>query len=167
MPETTLTVLYTHQVGALDRIVSLLRRRGFPISGMTLEQTHLPEVGRMTLVVSQPAAVDQVQRHLQRLPDVLEADVAEDENAVRREYAMVRVRCAPQQRAEVMALLTAFEARALSMTSGHLVLEVSGSGRALDALFAELAPYGIEESARTSPIALRRHDAPRAERRTA
>jgi acetolactate synthase-1/3 small subunit len=167
MAETALTVLFTSRVGALDRVVSLLRRRGFPVSGMTLEQTHRPEVGRMTLVLSQPAAVDQVQRHLQRLPDVLEVRVAGADDTVRREYALVRIRCAPQRRPEVMALLAAFEARALSMTADHLVLEATGDSASLDALFAELAPYGVEESARTSPIALRRYEAAETERRTA
>jgi acetolactate synthase small subunit len=55
-----------------------------------------------------------------------------------------------------MALLAACEARALSVTGDHLVVEASGDAAALDTLLAELAPYGIEESARTSPIALHR-----------
>jgi acetolactate synthase-1/3 small subunit len=158
MPESTLTVLFTQRVGALDRIISLLRRRGFPISSMTVERTHLPEIGRMTVVVKAPEAVSQVTRHLSRLPDVVDV-AAGDEEAVRREYALVRIRCAPQQRPEVVALLSAFDARVLSISAEHLLLEAAGHGAELDALFAELAPYGIEESARTNPICMRRFPA--------
>lgn len=160
MTEPTLTLLFTQQFGAFDRIISMLRRRGFPIGGVTVERTHLAEVGRMTVVVQSPEALEQVSRHLRKLPDVLEVTAVGDVDAVRREYALARIRCAPQQRAEVMALLAAFEARAVSLTAEHLVLEAAGNGAKLDALFAELAPYGIEESARTNPIALRRHSRP-------
>jgi len=148
-------LLFTQRTGALDRILSLLRRRGFPIVGMTVERTHQADVGRMTLVVEQAKALEQVSRHLRKLPDVLEVTTV-DEDAIRREYALVRIRCRPQERAEVMALLSAYGARAISLTSIYMVVEASGLGMELDALFAELAPYGIEESARTSPMALRR-----------
>ena len=156
MSESTLTLLFTQRFGAVDRIMSLLRRRGFPIAGMTVERTHQAEVGRMTVVVEQPAALKQVSRHLEKLPDVLEVTVAEGEDAVRREYALARVRCTPSQRAEVMALLAAFEARAVGTTEESVVVEASGPSATLDALFAELAPYGIEESARTSALAISR-----------
>ena len=156
MTDSTLTLHFTKRFGAADRIMSLLRRRGFPISGITLERTHQDEVGRMTVAVQNAAAVEQVSRHLRKLPDVLEVFAATDEDSVRREYTLARVRCTPQQRAEVVALLSAFEARVVSITAEQVVLEATGSGAKLDALFAELTPYGIEESARTSPVALRR-----------
>ncbi len=151
-----ITLLFTQRTGALDRIISLLRRRGFPIAGMTVERTHQADVGRMTVVVEHPKALAQVSRHLQKLPDVLEVTTAADGDAVQREYALARIQCRPAQRAEVMALLSAYGARAVSMTSDYVVVEASGPGTELDALFAELASYGIEESARTSPMALRR-----------
>ena len=157
-PETGLpaiTLLFTQRTGALDRIISLLRRRGFPIAGMTVERTHQADVGRMTVLVEQPRAVDQVSRHLQKLPDVLEVSAADGADAIRREYAMARIRCTPPQRGEAMAVLSAHRARVISTTPDCLVVEAAGSGAELDALFAELAPYGIEESARTSPMALR------------
>jgi acetolactate synthase-1/3 small subunit len=152
----TITLLFMQRTGAIDRIMSLLRRRGFPIGGMTVERTHQVDVGRMTLVVEHTKALEQVSRHLRKLPDVLEVTATDEEDAVRREYALVRIQCRPPERAEVMALLSAYGARTVSLTSNFMVLEASGPGTELDALFAELAPYGIEESARTSPMALRR-----------
>src|SRR5436309_1872020 len=153
---TTLTLRYTERFGAVDRILSILRRRGFPIGGLTLERTHQPDIGRMTVSVKTPEAVEQVQRHLSKLPDVLDVTLTGGDDAVRREYALARVRCAPAQRAEVMALLAAHDARAVTMTAEGVVVETAGSQASLDALFSALEPYGIEESARTSPIALRR-----------
>jgi acetolactate synthase-1/3 small subunit len=154
MSETALTLHFRQQFGAADRILSLLRRRGFPIAAMTLERTHNPTVGRMTVVVEHDAAVEQVERHLAKLPDVLDISTGDDDE-LRREYALVRVRCAPHQRPEILALLSTVAGRAISITTDGLVLEAAGSPATLDRLFATLASYGIEESARTNPMALR------------
>jgi acetolactate synthase-1/3 small subunit len=155
MPEPALTVLFSQRNGALDRIISLLRRRGFPIDGVTVERTHRADIGRMTIVVA-PEAAEQVSRHLRRLPDVLEVNQAGETDAVQREFALIRIRCAPAQRPEIMALLAAFDARAISVTADHMVIEAAGRGTTLDALCSELARYGIDEAARTNPIALHR-----------
>jgi len=154
MSETALTLTFRRQFGAADRILSLLRRRGFPITALTLERTHDAAVGRMTVVVEHDDAVEQVERHLAKLPDVLDVSTGDDDE-LRREYALVRIRCAPQQRAEILALLSTVAGRAISITADGLVLEAAGSPSTLDRLFATLAPYGIEESARTNPMALR------------
>jgi acetolactate synthase-1/3 small subunit len=134
--------------------MSLLRRRGFPIGGVTIERTHQPDVGRMTVLVQEARATEQVRRHLDKLPDVI-AVSAHDGDAVCREYALVRIRCAPHQRPELLSILEEFEARAIREAEEHLVLEAAGPTARLDAFFAALEPYGIEESARTSPLALR------------
>jgi acetolactate synthase-1/3 small subunit len=155
MPETTLTLLFTQRFGAVDRILSLLRRRGFPIGGMTIERTHRPEIGRMTVVVTDDAAAAQVTRHLAKLPDVLEVH-AESKNTLTREFALIRIRCAPEQEEQVHEIVTALDARVLSVSDGHLVLEASGPPALLDELVAALEPFGIDELARTSPIALHR-----------
>lgn len=155
MAQPALTVHFTDRVGSLDRILSLLRRRGFPLSGLTLERTHQPGIRRMTVGVNLESALPQVRRHLSRLPDVISVSVA-GESDMHREYAMARVRCTPNQRAEIFPLLDAFDARPLSVTAEHILIEASGFAPQLDALFAALDAYGIEESARTSPMALRR-----------
>lgn len=149
------TVHFTQRVGAIDRIISMLRRRGFPIAGMTLERTHNPEIGRMTIVVEQEVAAEQIRRHLNKIADVLQVRTGDDD-AVRREYALIRIRCEPHQRAEVVALLSTFAGRAISMTTNHCVIEAAGNPLTLGRLFEVLAPYGIEESARTNPMALQR-----------
>lgn len=154
MSDSTLTLHFSQRFGAVDRILSLLRRRGFPIAGLTLERTHNPSIGRMTVVVEGQAATEQVTRHLSKLPDVIEVNAGDDDE-MRREYALVRIRCEPRQRVEVLALLSTVAGRAISMTTTHLVLEAAGGSSTLNRLFSALTPYGIEESARTNPMALR------------
>lgn len=153
MSEQTLTVLFTERAGALERIVSLLRRRSFPISGLTIERTHEVNVGRVSITVGQPSAVPQVRRHLLRLPDVRGVRV-ENRNAVCREYALVRVRGSTAEQKAIIAAVSPFGARALHAGVDDLVIEATGHRAHIDELFCILAAYHIEESARTSPMAL-------------
>jgi acetolactate synthase-1/3 small subunit len=76
-----------------------------------------------------------------------------------REFALARIRCAPEQEEQLHQVLTALDARPLSVHDGHLVLEASGPPALLDELMAALEPFGIDELARTSPIALHRQPA--------
>jgi acetolactate synthase-1/3 small subunit len=112
----------------------------------------------MSVGVRQSSALPQIQRHLARLPDVLEVSLTDDA-ALCREYALLRVRCTAAERGEILAILAAFDARALNISANHVVVEATGFTQQMEALFAALSAYGIEESARTSPIALRRTDA--------
>jgi acetolactate synthase-1/3 small subunit len=154
MNDATVTLSYTQSFGAADRIMSLLRRRGFPISGMTLERTHQPDVGRMTVSVGNPAAVQQVSRHLRKLPDVLSVNAGAQDDTVCREYALVRVHCDSEHQAGLIALLEVFEARVLNTSADGMVAEVSGNRSDIDTLFGFLEHYGIEEAARTNTMAI-------------
>jgi acetolactate synthase I/III small subunit len=154
MPNTTLTVYFHQRIGAFDRIASLLRRRGFPISGITLERTHRQDLGRLTVGISAEESVEQVQRHLEKLPDVAEVTVHSAGDALQREYALLRVHCETEQEGPIRQVLDRHGARSVGVESGDLMVEASGTESAMDALFADLAPFGIEESARTNPIAL-------------
>lgn len=153
MADSTLTLRFTEGSGAVDRIIGLLRRRGFPISGLTLERTHAGGVGRMTVVVDGHDYMKQVARHLRRLPDVMEVTTA-GIGTIQREYAMARVHCTPEQRSSLEAVIHHYGARIISTGDEHVGIEISGGRDDMDAIFCELVPYGIEESARTNPMAL-------------
>jgi acetolactate synthase-1/3 small subunit len=150
----TLTVHFAQRHGAFDRITSLLRRRGFSLSGTTLERTHRDDVGRMTVVVTDQLAAEQVRRHLAKLADVLEVRLNPEEGAVQREYVLLRLRCTGPRRTELGELLDRHGARVLVATDDHVVIEASGRRAAIDVLFSDLEPFGIEESARTNAIAM-------------
>lgn len=153
MHETAITLCYCNRAGTLDRIIGLLRRRGFPIGGMTVERTHRADVNRMTITVERDEVVPQMCRHLERIPDVLE--VGRADGTLCREYALARISCGPAQRSEVMTILSAYHAHPLAIGADHLVIEVTGFRDHLDALFAALTAYGVDDVARTYPMALR------------
>jgi acetolactate synthase-1/3 small subunit len=162
MTDRTLTVYFQQRLGAFDRITALLRRRSFPITGVTVARTHQNAIGRLTVAVGTPNAIEQVRRHLQRLPDVLEVQVHHEDACVQREYALIRVR----RNVAIGDVLQGQDARIVAEMPDEMVIEASGTHDAIDTLFATLEPFGIEESARTNPITIS-YAQPDGDRRTA
>jgi acetolactate synthase-1/3 small subunit len=54
----------------------------------------------------------------------------------------------------MLAVLNSYEAGTVNANGDRLILEASGDAPTLDTLLAELAPFGIEEVARTGTIAM-------------
>lgn len=70
----TLEALLRDQPGALNRAVSLFRRRGYNIDRLAVEGSETPGISRMTLVV-EAEHIDRVVKQLDRLIDVLHVKV--------------------------------------------------------------------------------------------
>jgi acetolactate synthase-1/3 small subunit len=70
----TLEALMQDQPGALNRAVSLFRRRGFNIDSLAVGPSDVVGVSRMTLVVDVDN-VEQIVKQLDRLIDVLHVEV--------------------------------------------------------------------------------------------
>ena len=70
----TLSALLQDHPGALNRAVSLFRRRGFNIDTLTVGASGTVGVSRMTLVV-EADDIAKVVRQLDRLIDVLEVEI--------------------------------------------------------------------------------------------
>jgi acetolactate synthase-1/3 small subunit len=70
----TLTALLQDRPGALNRTVSLFRRRGFNIESLSVAPSETPGLSRVTIVVDEPN-IDRVVKQFTRLIEVV--DVSE------------------------------------------------------------------------------------------
>lgn len=68
----TLVILVRDRPAALNRVVSLFRRRGFPIEQLVIKRAEQPGVNRITVDVG-AENVDQLLEQVRRLIDVLTA----------------------------------------------------------------------------------------------
>ncbi len=85
--------------GALNRVVSLFRRRGFNIASLTVGTTERPGVSRITLVVnSDPDTARRVKANLEKLVDILQVQDLTGVAALTREYALVKASVPPEKR---------------------------------------------------------------------
>lgn len=149
----TIAALMQDHPGALNRAVSLFRRRGFNIHSIAVGPSETPGIARMTLVVD-AEHVEQVCKQLNRLIDVIKVCDLTDQRTLERETALIKVHAPPDTRADIVALCTIFHARILDAGSRSLVIELTETPATLDRFTDLVRPFGLKEMARTGQIAM-------------
>lgn len=157
MSRHTLSVLVEDRPGVLARIAGLFSRRGFNIESLAVGPTEVPDISRMTIVVSvDDLPLEQVTKQLNKLVEVLKIVELEPESAVQRELLLIKVRADNDTRSQVLEIATLFKAKTVDVAPDALTLEVTGDTDKLDALLRLLEPYGIRELAQSGMVALGR-----------
>ncbi len=151
----TVVALVEDRPGVLNRVASLFRRRGFNIDSLAVGGTDERGISRMTIVLDgADGIVEQVEKQLYKLIDVVKVSDLTKEEAVARELALIKVRCTPEQRREVLDLVDVFRASVVDVTPNSLIIQVVATGDTLEALLDNLRPYGIREMVRTGRVAM-------------
>jgi acetolactate synthase I/III small subunit len=138
----------------LNRVVGLLRRRGFAVEGIAFGPAETLGVLRMTLVVD-AASTEQVVKQLQRLVPVIEVSVSAAD-ALERETALVRVDAAADARAALVGLCMATAARVLAVGEQSMVVEITAAPSDVERFLTLVRPFGVQELARSGRIAMQR-----------
>jgi acetolactate synthase-1/3 small subunit len=157
MSRHTLSVLVEDKPGVLARVASLFSRRSFNIESLAVGPTELPEVSRMTIVVSvDDLPLEQVTKQLNKLINVLKIVELDDDSSVQRELLLVKVRADQETRSQVLELVQMFRAKVVDVSSDAMVIEATGASDKLAALLRVLEPYGIKELVQSGVVALGR-----------
>ena len=153
----TLSVLVENQPGVLSRIAGLFGRRGFNIQSLAVGVTQDPRLSRMTIVVDGDERVlEQVEKQLNKLVNVLKVSALEDPCSIGRELALVKVHAPPAQRPAIMQVVDIFRAKIVDVARRSLVIEVTGDEDKVSAIIELLREFGIMEVVRTGKIAMAR-----------
>lgn len=158
MKTHTLSVLVENKAGVLSRVAGLFSRRGFNIESLAVGTCEEPTMSRMTIVVfADDAQIEQVQKQLNKLIDVIKVSDITDIETVDRELALIKVNAEPgSSRSEVMQIAGIFRAQIVDVGAKTLVLEVTGDSVKIDALEKLLQQFGVKELLRTGKIAMLR-----------
>jgi len=152
-----LSVLVENSAGVLGRVIGLISRRGFNIESLTVGETQVSSVSRMTIIVlCDPDALDQIVEQLRKLICVIKVEVLPPDQAVCRELLLIKVSTTSKTRSEVLEIASIFRARVIDVSTGSLTLEITGDGGKADALIKLLGEFGILEMARTGVVSLKR-----------
>ncbi len=152
-----LVALVNDKPGVLNRVASMLRRRGFNIESLAVGHTEKEGISRMTIVVSgDPSTVEQARKQLDKVIDVIKLyDITED-SVVDRELALIKVKTTPATRNEIIQIVDIFRANIVDVAADSLIVEVTGDDDKLNSLFKLLSTFGIKEIARTGRLAMTR-----------
>jgi acetolactate synthase-1/3 small subunit len=152
----TLSVLVENKPGVLARVSGLVSRRGYNIESLAVGPTEYPTMSRITLAVTvDDQVLEQITKQLNKLIEVLKI-VELEENAVRRELILVKVRSTAETRGQLIEVIGLFGGKVVDVTAEILTVEAVGKPEKLAAMLSLLEPYGIRELVQSGLVALGR-----------
>ncbi len=157
MPTHTLSVLVEDKPGVLARVASLFSRRGYNIQSLAVGATEQKDMSRMTIVVSvDESPLEQITKQLNKLINVIKIVEQDEDNAVARELALIKVRADAATRSQVIEAVNLFRAKVVDVSTESLTVEATGTPEKLEALLRVLEPYGIRELAQSGVVSVSR-----------
>lgn len=151
------SMLVDNTSGVLSRVAGMFSRRGYNIDSLTVGVTADPRFSRMTVVVSGDEPIlEQIEKQLRKLEDVLDIKKLEEGESVCRELILVKVKVGAKDRQSIIAIADVFRAKIVDVATESLVIELTGNQSKLDAFIKLLEGYEILELARTGITGLAR-----------
>jgi acetolactate synthase I/III small subunit len=154
-----LSVLVENRPGVLARVASLFARRGYNIFSLAVAPSEDERFSRLTIVVDlESAPLEQITKQLFKLIEVVKISELDPRRSVERELVLATVRAAPEDRSQVVELVTIFEGKILAVGTDALTVSLEGHPDKLDDFEELLRGYGIVELQRTGRVALPKLD---------
>lgn len=153
-----ISALVVNQPGVMVRVAGLFSRRGYNIESIAVGGSEDPALSRIIIVVDaeDDQVVEQIEKQLYKLIDVVKVNDLPTEESVERELALIKVNAGSQNRSEVLQIVDIFRAKIVDVSSRAVVIEITGGADKVEALIALLKPFGIREIVRTGQIAILR-----------
>lgn len=154
-----LSALVQNVPGVLSHVSGMLASRGYNIDSLAVGETEDPHLSRMIFVVmGDDSVLDQVRKQLEKLVTVVRVDDVSSKDFVERDLMLIKVAVSTDQRSEVSELTDIFRGRIVDVTTGSVMIELSGKESKIESFIDIVRPYGIIELVRTGRIALVRGD---------
>jgi acetolactate synthase-1/3 small subunit len=155
----TISVLVENKFGVLARVAGMFSGRGFNIDTLNVGPTLDASASRMTIVVrGDDKVLEQVNKQLEKLVDVIDVQDFRDEEYVDRELVLLRVLANSKTRAEVMQICDIFRAKIIDVQAGTLAIEVTGTEGKITKFLDLMKSFGIKDLTRTGKVALPRSE---------
>ena len=157
MRRQALSLLVENNPGVTSRISGLFSRRGYNIDSFSSGVTADPKYTRITIVASGDELIlDQIEKQLLKLEDVLDIKKLEPGFSVTRELILVKIRAKDTERQPIMNVTEIFHGKIVDVTNDSMVIQLVGHQDKLDAFLDLLDGYEILELARTGITGLTR-----------
>ena len=145
-----LSILVANNAGVLGRISGLFSRRGYNIDSLSVGTTEDARYSRITISLrGDERVVEQIQKQVAKLVDVLEITELLPEAAIFRELCFIKVEATAKERSDLFNIASVFRANIIDVTPATITVEMTGDYDKIDALIELTKPYGILEIVRT------------------
>jgi acetolactate synthase-1/3 small subunit len=155
---TVIAALVENKPGVLHSVANMFRRRGYNIESITVGQTEQKGVARMTITVrGDEKTLEQIEKQMNKLIDVIKVNTFEPDNIVARELALIKINVPDvKSRSDIINCVEVFRGRVVDVATESLMVEITGTPDKIDAFLNLMRSYGITEMARTGLTALAR-----------
>ena len=139
-----LSVLLENESGALSRVIGLFSQRGYNIESLT---------------VGDEKVLEQIEKQLHKLVDVLRVSELGQGAHVEREIMLVKIQASGYGRDEVKRNTEIFRGQIIDVTPSLYTVQLAGTSDKLDAFLASIRDVAkIVEVARSGVVGLSRGD---------
>ena len=153
----TISVLVENRAGALNKITGLFSKRAFNIDSLAVGVTDDPTLSRITIIVdSGNSVVEQVEKQLNKLVDVVKVRTLSEHSMIGRELILIKVSATTTTRPDIMTICNVCGAKVLDITPSTVTIEIVNTPDLIRSFEEMMRPYGIMETARTGMVALQR-----------
>jgi len=151
-----ISALVEHKPGVLYKVSNMFWRRGFNIESVAIGTAEQEDLARMTITIKgEEEDAEQLVGQLEKLVDVLKAARLDQERAVIRELALVKLRAKdPKVRSDIFHYVDVFRGRIVDVSPETATVEIVGSKDKIDAFISLTRSFGVVEVARTGETAL-------------
>lgn len=157
MKRYTVAVLVNNQLGVLNRVTSMFRRRQFNINSLTVSETESSKFSRITVMFEgDKLTKNQLMDQLYKLPDVHSVTELSSDTAVSMELLLIKIENNAATRADVKAAAEAYEAKTVDYAKDSIIMQVTGDTRKIDEFINLMRDYKILEICRTGVVSLER-----------
>ena len=119
----TISVLVENQAGVLNRITGLFSRRAFNIESLAVGVTDDPTISRITIIVdSGNSVVEQVEKQLNKLVEVIKVRTLEESSFIGRELMLLKVKANSKTRQDIMTICEIMGAKVADISTTSMTL---------------------------------------------
>jgi acetolactate synthase-1/3 small subunit len=157
MEQHTISVLVENKFGVLARVAGLFSGRGYNIESLTVNTMQDPKFSRMTIVTTgDDAIVEQIDRQLNKLIDVVKVTDLTGGQFIERELALIKVSASRENRGEIIQIVEIFGGKIVTVHKDEIGIEISGTSADIENFIRLMNDFGIVEFARTGRVAVSR-----------
>ncbi len=155
----TISVLVANKFGVLARVAGLFSGRGYNIASLTVNPTMDSNVSKMTIVTNgDDAVLEQIDKQLRKLVDVIEVQDLTGGNFIEREIALFKIAAeTPEQKHRVISLIELFAGKFVCVSPESIGVEITGSSVKIDDFIKMLNGWTVLEMARSGRVAIEKN----------
>lgn len=155
--EHEILIITKNTNGIVARIMSLFNRRGYFVKKMSAGITNKEGYARLTLTVDgDQETLDQIQKQVYKIVDVVKVKVFPVEGVIRRELMLLKVKSDNDTRAQIVQIADIYRGKILDVAPKSITVELTGDVKKLRGFVEIMRGYGILEMAKTGVLAMSR-----------